>query len=97
MLTSACNEPGDSRNLRYLRSGVFPQIEESTREHRDDVRRIRGHPGRRAARPTRGVHSRRSDHRRLAPGGREIGRASCRERVWQYVEISVVAVALKKK
>src|SRR3546814_13397693 len=33
-------------------------------------------------------------------GGRlafEIGRASCRERVWPYVEISVVAVSLKKK
>src|SRR3546814_20481809 len=28
---------------------------------------------------------------------REIGRASCRERVCQYVEISVVAVDLKKK
>src|SRR3546814_15789864 len=27
----------------------------------------------------------------------EIGRASCRERVCQYVSISVVAVALKKK
>src|SRR3546814_17818748 len=27
----------------------------------------------------------------------EIGRASCRESVWQYVEISVVAVSLKKK
>src|SRR3546814_18844903 len=27
----------------------------------------------------------------------EIGRASCRERVCQYVKISVVAVALKKK
>src|SRR3546814_14326749 len=27
----------------------------------------------------------------------EIGRASCRERVWQDVKISVVAVALKKK
>src|SRR3546814_12303141 len=27
----------------------------------------------------------------------EIGRASCRERVWQSVEISVVAVSLKKK
>src|SRR3546814_14784144 len=27
----------------------------------------------------------------------EIGRESCRERVWQYVEISVVAVPLKKK
>src|SRR3546814_14950230 len=28
---------------------------------------------------------------------REIGRASCRERVFQYVWISVVAVSLKKK
>src|SRR3546814_17019252 len=27
----------------------------------------------------------------------QIGRASCRERVGQYVEISVVAVSLKKK
>src|SRR3546814_12717177 len=27
--------------------------------------------------------------------GRKIGRASCRERVWQYVLISVVAVSLK--
>src|SRR3546814_20350530 len=26
----------------------------------------------------------------------QIGRASCRERVWQYVSISVVAVSLKK-
>src|SRR3546814_20539106 len=28
---------------------------------------------------------------------RQIGRASCRERVCQYVEIAVVAVTLKKK
>src|SRR3546814_13605787 len=27
----------------------------------------------------------------------QIGSASCRERGWQYVEISVVAVSLKKK
>src|SRR3546814_2217540 len=27
----------------------------------------------------------------------EIGRASCRERVWQYVSDAVVAVSLKKK
>src|SRR3546814_18231566 len=32
---------------------------------------------------------------RSAPG--QIGRASCRERVCQYVSISVVAVSLKKK
>src|SRR3546814_18901735 len=32
-----------------------------------------------------------------ASGSDEIGRASCRERVCQYVLISVVAVSLKKK
>src|SRR3546814_20567587 len=32
-----------------------------------------------------------------ARNGGEIGRASCRERVCQYVEIRVVAVALKTK
>src|SRR3546814_11680511 len=31
------------------------------------------------------------------PPAEEIGRASCRERVCQYVSISVVAVSLKKK
>src|SRR3546814_17190059 len=41
-------------------------------------------------------------HMRLEGGGQvhrvvEIGRASCRERVCQYVYISVVAVSLKKK
>src|SRR3546814_11788662 len=35
--------------------------------------------------------------RGLARIDEQIGRASCRERVCQYVEISVVAVALKKK
>src|SRR3546814_16292893 len=30
-------------------------------------------------------------------GDQQIGRASCRERVCQYVSISVVAVSLKKK
>src|SRR3546814_18369936 len=28
---------------------------------------------------------------------KQIGRASCRERVWRYMSISVVAVSLKKK
>src|SRR3546814_18409821 len=45
--------------------------------------------------------SRRATHRRLGDLRRrpraQIGRASCRERVCQYVEISVVAVSLKKK
>src|SRR3546814_12413405 len=34
---------------------------------------------------------------RAEPGTRQIGRASSRERVCQYVSISVVAVSLKKK
>src|SRR3546814_16573783 len=34
---------------------------------------------------------------RAAFRAREIGRASCRERVWQYESISVVAGILKKK
>src|SRR3546814_20292770 len=39
------------------------------------------------------------DHARanLEQQRRQIGRASCRERVCQYVSISVVAVSLKKK
>src|SRR3546814_15052932 len=36
-------------------------------------------------------------HLRAGIAERQIGRASCRERVCQYVEISVVAVSLKKK
>src|SRR3546814_12973189 len=44
----------------------------------------------------RGVHEskiRSAAHQRMT----QIGRASCRERVCQYVEISVVAITLKKK
>src|SRR3546814_14105060 len=36
-------------------------------------------------------------HERLTRSSREIGRASCRERVCQYVLISWVAVSFKKK
>src|SRR3546814_20336343 len=60
------------------------------REWRGGRYRVGARPGwRRSARPTR----------REDPGGwcRQIGRASCRERVCQYVEISVVAVSLKNK
>src|SRR3546814_14729305 len=38
-----------------------------------------------------------SDFNEMFATGLEIGRASCRERVCQYVEISVVAGSLKKK
>src|SRR3546814_19797747 len=33
----------------------------------------------------------------IRPGGRQLGRASCRERVCQAVEISVVSVSIQKK
>src|SRR3546814_21196306 len=36
-------------------------------------------------------------HKHRHQGAQEIGRASCRERVCQYVETSVVAVSSKKK
>src|SRR3546814_16189746 len=58
-----------------------------------------------AARDRRTVHIRPKDARSsfsrpqkpIHDAVEEIGRASCRERVWQYVLISVVAVTLKKK
>src|SRR3546814_16867640 len=37
-----------------------------------------------------------AQHRKNAPRRCQIGRASCRERVCQYVEISVVAASKKK-
>src|SRR3546814_14451799 len=44
-----------------------------------------------------GARAKRDEARQLLATGRAIGRASCRERVCQYVLISVVAVSLKKK
>src|SRR3546814_18590239 len=46
---------------------------------------------------SRRSHSDESARARRRADRAEIGRASCRERVCQYVEISVVAVSLKKK
>src|SRR3546814_14214384 len=37
------------------------------------------------------------DFEEYANGGWQIGRASCRERVWQYGSISVAVVSLKNK
>src|SRR3546814_16607334 len=51
---------------------------------------------RRPAQPPR-LRDGRDIARKPAVAYRKIGRASCRERVCQYVKISVVAVALKKK
>src|SRR3546814_5615786 len=56
---------------------------------RDRLRHVRG-TGRRAGCPRQHAESARD-----VP--REIGRASCRERVCQYVLISVVAVSFNKK
>src|SRR3546814_14218237 len=43
------------------------------------------------------IRSENNPHAVLITHCKKIGRASCRERVCQYVSISVVAVALKKK
>src|SRR3546814_16865933 len=56
---------------------------------------------RQVSRLTSRLHARLTRHSRKPPScqgvGQQIGRASCRERVCQYVSISVVAVPLKKK
>src|SRR3712207_9380541 len=57
--------------------------------HRDPARAVRPHPGRRGG----GGKRRRPSPARRLRGNPEIGRAACGERV----EISVVAVSLKKK
>src|SRR3546814_17598375 len=58
-----------------------------------------GEAGRRRDRRQPQWHLERSESRRRGALRRQgaIGRASCRERVCQYVSISVVAVSLKKK
>src|SRR3546814_11555319 len=48
-------------------------------------------------RPRRGHIGRKRDTAVIIVGEQEIGRAACRERVCQYVQISVVAVSLNKK
>src|SRR3546814_13002535 len=47
--------------------------------------------------PGTGTHIREGMFFTIEPMINEIGRASCRERVWQYDEITVVAEQLKKK
>src|SRR3546814_12843797 len=55
-------------------------------------------PGARCRQPNVEVPVAAARHAALAPAGRlQIGRASCRGRVCQYVWISVVAVSLTKK
>src|SRR3546814_13296765 len=59
-----------------------------------------GRVQRRRARVQPRLHPHRARAALFGPDGgdvREIGRASCRERVCQYVKISVVAVSFKKK
>src|SRR3546814_18033928 len=47
--------------------------------------------------PARAIRSRAPENAGRRSGGFEIGRASCRERECEYVEISVVGGALKKQ
>src|SRR3546814_20055939 len=56
-----------------------------------------GHPTRDPdARPLPRVEAITPEVMAMTAGGAEVGRASCRDRVGQYVSISVVAVSLKK-
>src|SRR3546814_15089444 len=69
---------------------------------RQDDERWQQHPGHRSHRPNHAHHVLVQQLRVLCPPvvlvrDGKIGRASCRERVCQYVSISVVAVSLKKK
>src|SRR3546814_15042109 len=64
-----------------------------SRQDRTDRRGGGFHPGRGCA----GAGGSGREGRRGDPAKPQIGRASCRERVCQYVSISVVGVSLKKK
>src|SRR3546814_18825073 len=91
---------------RRRESHIAPRLAQDRRDHPDCGRFAIG-PGNRQYRNAAGPSWREEhvDHRFgyiacLAFGRfkmHEIGRASCRERVCQYVSISVVAVSLKKK
>src|SRR3546814_15927323 len=69
------------------------RLDRSNRAVADAVDRCDAGPRRRAA----DMHGARTAQRLAAAELGEIGRASWRERVCQYVEISVVDVSLKKK
>src|SRR3546814_16626074 len=75
--------------------------QEPTASRADDARRV---PGARSARFFRersrlhgGLRPESLPDRAVPQTAREIGRASCRERVCQYVYISLVSVTLKQK
>src|SRR3546814_20737260 len=77
-------------------SDLVPPTGRRTRPHsRGDLGAALG--TRAARRPPPGRAGRPGDPTRLRLPRGEIGRASCRERVCQYVSISVVAVSLNKK
>src|SRR3546814_16956568 len=73
-------------------SSDLPSMQARRQQHAGDqvVDRVRA--DRRPQRPGAAI-----DPCEQRPHHREIGRASCRERVCQYVSNSVVAVSLKKK
>src|SRR3546814_11385753 len=77
-----------SSDLRACR-----QSEDARRPRRPDSGASRSRHPRRPRRPA----GQPADRRQHPYPSQQIGRASCRERVCQYVSISVVAVSLKKK
>src|SRR3546814_13324158 len=70
------------------------RLRSEQRDHRDRRRRERDQR-RELIEPDLAVAGKGAEHQRDQPA--EIGRASWRERVWQYVLIVEVAVALKKQ
>src|SRR3546814_12643846 len=93
------------------KSGRKPRIGEVEHENERIAERLHPRPAHKANELERargdqqsgrdGVGGTRNPRRQRQRGGRdprpEIGRGACRERVGQYVEISVVAVSLKTK
>src|SRR3546814_5292005 len=82
------------RRKRYGCGGVGGWRRERRRDPEHQPRERRRHQVRQAAREQR-LQAELGDHRALVRG--ENGRASCRERVCQYVYSSVGAASLQKK
>src|SRR3546814_11192298 len=91
--------PGCARLVRRVHQGILGHGRERAPPVQVSGRHEPGH-GLVTQRPITGYPPTRREPRSDAEGhsvGAQIGRAACRERVCQYVEISVVAVSVKTK
>src|SRR3546814_15850058 len=82
----------DQDERRTLHHELAPAVEVGERRDEEMVERAAGIVAHGEEKQEAGQHGERDRQQRR----RKIGRASCRERVCQYVSISVVAVSLKK-